>query len=155
MASITKQSSDALAKRLAAIPAEIIARVQPAVVKGAQEVAEDARTLAEASRDSGSLIESITVTPPGGTTPAHSADGGARTAGPLQALVTVGDSENRHSHLVEFGTEAHTNGGQFAGTQHPGTQAQPFMLPAWRLNKARVERRIATAIGKAIRESQK
>ena len=53
MASITKQSSDALAKRLAAIPQEIIARVQPAIVKGAQEVAEDARTLAEASRDTG------------------------------------------------------------------------------------------------------
>lgn len=152
---ITDETSKKLAARLAAIPQEIIARVQPAIMKGAAEVAEDARTLAEASRDTGSLIDSIEVTPPGGTTPAYAADGGARTAGPLQALVTVGDKDNRHSHLVEFPTAPHENAGMFAGSQHPGTDAQPFMLPAWRLNRTRVERRIATAIGKAIRESQK
>lgn len=152
---ITDETSKKLAARLAAIPQEIIARVQPAIMKGAAEVAEDARTLAEASRDTGSLIESIRVTPPGGTTPAHAADGGARTAGPLQALVTVGDAENRHSHLVEFGTKPHENGGQFAGTQHPGTDPAPFMLPSWRLNRARVERRISAAVNKAIKESMK
>lgn len=31
----------------------------------------------------------------------------------------------------------------------------PFLLPAWRLNKARVERRINTAINKAIREASR
>lgn len=37
----------------------------------------------------------------------------------------------RHAHLVEFGTTPHKNGGQFKGTDHPGTKPQPFMRPAW------------------------
>ena len=36
-----------------------------------------------------------------------------------------------YSHLVEFGTAPHINGGIFAGSKHPGTRPQPFMRPAW------------------------
>lgn len=151
--SITRQSSDALARRLAAIPEQVKRLVQPAILKSVQEVAAAAKTLAEASRDDGDLIESIEATGPGGTTPAYSSDGGRRTLDELQGAVTVGSPDMRHGHLVEFGTDPHTNGGQFAGTQHPGTKAQPFLLPAWRLNKRRVENRINRAIRKAIREA--
>lgn len=37
----------------------------------------------------------------------------------------------RHGHLVEFGTAPHMNGGEFKGTQHPGTAPHPFMRPAF------------------------
>lgn len=150
--SITKKTSDALARRLAAIPAEVAARIKPAILKSVNEVAADARTLAEASRDDGDLIGSIEATAPGGMTPAYGSDG-QRKLHDLQGAVTAGAPDVRHGHLVEFGTDPHINGGQFAGTQHPGTKAQPFMLPSWRLNRARVERRINTAIRKAIREA--
>lgn len=36
-----------------------------------------------------------------------------------------------HAHFVEFGTKPHINGGLFAGSQHPGTRAQPFIRPGW------------------------
>lgn len=151
--SITRQSSDALARRLAAIPDQIKAKVAVAIAKSVNEIAADAKTLAEASRRSGDLIESIEATPPGGTTPAYSSDGGRRTLDELQGAVTVGSSKVRHGHLIEFGTDPHTNSGQFAGTEHPGTTAQPFLLPAWRLNKRRVESRINRTINKAIKEA--
>lgn len=146
--SVTKQSTDAIAKRLAAIPAEIVAAIQPAIRKSVDEVAADARALAEATRRTGNLISTIDATGPGQTTPAFASDGGTRTAGPLQGFVTAGDPDARHGHLVEFGTgERHHADGGSTGKM----PAQPFLLPAWRLNRARVQRRINTAIGKAIR----
>ena len=51
---LTRMSSDALAKRLAALPQEIVAKVRPAIAKSVTEVAADARTLAdEYERDRG------------------------------------------------------------------------------------------------------
>ncbi|WCR09582.1 HK97 gp10 family phage protein [Paracoccus stylophorae] len=150
--SITRRSSDALARRLAALPAEIVAKVQPAIQKSVNEIAADAKTLAEASRDDGDLIRSIEATGPGQTTPAYGTDG-RRKLHDLQGAVTAGAPDVRHAHLIEFGTDPHVNGGLFAGTQHPGTDPQPFLLPSWRLNRARVQRRINRAIRKAIKEA--
>ena len=98
-------SSDALARRLAAIPAEIVALIQPALIKSVMEIASDARALAEATRRTGTLIDSIEATGPNGITPNYSSEGGARTLGPTQAAVTAGEPDARHGHLVEFGTE--------------------------------------------------
>jgi len=150
---ITKQTSDALARRLAAIPELVKARVKPAINAGVAEIADDARALAEASRRTGDLIESIEETPAGGTTPAYGT-GGSRQLDELQGAVTAGNPDQRHGHLVEFGTAPHVLGGIFEGAQHPGTEAKPFLIPALRLNRDRVNRRINRAIGKAIREAQ-
>lgn len=133
---LTEQSA-ALEKRLAAIPQEILEALRPALIKSGEEVAGNMRALAEASRDTGALIDSITVTGPGETTPAYAEGGGKRTAGPNQVLVTVGNEDVRHGHLIEFGTIK--------------TEAQPFMLPGFRLAKARVERRIKRAITNALK----
>lgn len=130
-------SSDALARRLAAIPQEILVALRPALVQGAEDVASNMRQLAEGSRDTGELIASIEVTAPGGTTPKYAAGGGSQTLSLNMAAVTVGNPDMRHGHLVEFGT-AHSD-------------PQPFMRPAFRLAKRKVEARIARAIGKAIR----
>lgn len=146
--SVTRQSSDALAKRIAAVAPEIRDKLVPALIQSAEEVARKARALAEASRRTGDLIESITATPPGQTTPAYAQGGASITTHGLQAVVTAGDQDNRHGHLVEFGTEArHHAHGTSTGTM----PAQPFLLPSWRLSKTRVERRLQRAVNAGVK----
>lgn len=60
------QGSDALKRKLAALPAAVAAALNPALKRSAEEVAADARALAEASRRTGSLADSIDATGPGG-----------------------------------------------------------------------------------------
>jgi hypothetical protein len=55
--------------------------------------------------------------------------------------------------LIEFGTAPHINEGLYAGSQHPGTQAQPFFFPGWRIVRKRVKGRISRGIKKAIKEA--
>lgn len=124
-----------LERQLNAIPREIVEQLEPALVKGAHEVASTMRLLVP--EDEGDLKASISVTPPGQTTPAYAEGGGKRTAGRNQALVTVGNEDVRHGHLQEFGTVKQ--------------ESQPFMRPAARIAKPKALRRISRAIGKAIR----
>lgn len=56
--------------------------------------------------------------------------------------------------FLEFGTKAHINKGRFAGTQHPGTNAQPHIFPTWNEFKPRAKKRINAAINRAVRETQ-
>lgn len=134
--SLSKQSK-ALEKRLKAIPEAVVTGVQPALVKGAEEIAATMRALVPV--DEGDLKSSITVTAPGQTTPAYAEGGGKRTAGRNQALVTAGNEDVRHGHLQEFGTVAQ--------------EAQPFMRPAERIAKPKAQRRINRAIGQAIKKA--
>lgn len=135
--SLAEQSA-ALQKRLSAIPQEVLEALRPALLKSGEEVAGAAKAFAEASRDTGALIESIAVTGPGETTPAYAEGGGKRTAGRNQVLVTVGNEDMRHGHFIEFGTVK----------QEP----QPFLLPAVRTNRARFERRMNRAVATAVRK---
>ena len=123
--------------KIEAIPHAIRQDMQPPIVKSAEEVAAFMRELAEQSRDTGDLIDSIKVTAPGGTTPAYSQPGGSRTANALEAIVTVGNHAVRYPHLVEFGT-----------AQAP---AQPFFWPAVRSLRTRVNNRLNRAAKKAAR----
>jgi hypothetical protein len=54
--------------------------------------------------------------------------------------------------FLEFGTKAHINKGRFAGTQHPGTPAQPHVFPTWRAFKPRAKKMVNAAINRAVRE---
>lgn len=131
------EQSRVLDARLAAIPQAVVREVQPALIKGAEEVAATMRALVPV--DDGDLKASITVTAPGQTTPAYAEAGGKRTAGSNQALVTVGNEKVRHGHLQEFGAVKQ--------------EAQPFMRPGYRLAKPRAQRRIQRAIGQAVRKA--
>ncbi|ATG49648.1 hypothetical protein CEW89_01620 [Celeribacter ethanolicus] len=148
-----KAQSKRLAARLEAIPSEIVAEIKPALIASANDLANVAKALAP--EDKGDLIASIEVTAPGGMTPAYAQGGGKSQAQVNQAFVTVGNPDQCHGHLVEFGTDPHKSGGQFEGTDHPGTEAQPFLLPAIRLTQDRNKRRIGRAIGKAVRNAAK
>lgn len=144
------QGSKELTRKLQAMRDAAAPVLRRALVKAGEEIAKDARALAEASRRTGDLIESIHVTGPGETTPPHSTDGGQRTAGEFEVLITAGDTDARHAHLVEGGTEArHHKDGTSTGTM----PAKPFFNPAWRLNRKRLEQRINRVLRKAIREA--
>lgn len=128
-------------KRMAAIPKEVRAAIKPALLKSGAELQAAMRRLAETSRDTGALIDSITVTGPGETTPPYSQPGGSKVVPENAVAVTVGNTDVRYPHLVEYGTtKAH---------------AQPFFWPAFRLYRKRITRRINRAINKAIKDSKR
>jgi len=131
-------SLESLNRRLAAIPKAVREAVQPALTNSGDELAAAMKALAETSRDSGDLIESIAVTAGGQTTPPYSQPGGSRVVPENAVAVTAGNSKVRYPHLVEYGTTK--------------IAAQPFFWPAYRLLKKRLQRRIKRSIGKAVRE---
>ena len=122
-------------RRMQAIPAEVRAAVRPALVAAAEDMAATMRVLAPV--DTGALKRSIAVTGPGRATPAYSQPGGSSVVGELQAAVTVGNTDVRYAHLVEYGTAR--------------AAAQPFFWPAVRLHRKKATAKIRRAIGKAVR----
>lgn len=150
----TNNGLASLNRRLNAIPKRAREAVQPALEKAGNALAKDVARLAESSRDSGELIASIKVTTAGHQTPPYSQPGGGQVVPENQVLVTVGDTSVRYAHLVEYGTAPHENRGEFAGTHHPGTQAQPFFWPAFRLNRKKLARSIKRAVGKAVKQAR-
>jgi HK97 gp10 family phage protein len=129
---------DRLNKRLAAVPKAVREAVQPALQKSGQELVDAMRQLAQPSRDTGALIDSITMTPGGQQTPAYSQPGGSQTVPENAVYVTAGNTDVRYPHLVEYGTSK--------------AAARPFFWPAFRLLRKRIGNRTKRAIGKAVRE---
>ncbi|SOC92565.1 phage protein, HK97 gp10 family [Rhizobium sp. AN5] len=113
--------------------------VIPALLKSSKELASAQKLLAETSRDTGALIDSIAVTMPGHSTPPYSQPGGSRIAGETEVIVTAGNSDVRYAHLVEYGTAE--------------ADAQPFFWPALRLLRARLQNRINRAAKKAVKDA--
>lgn len=125
-------------QRLRAMAPAVRRHVQPALVKGAEEIADMAEALAP--EDTGDLKTSIMVTAPGGTTPPYSHPGGSRKIDELEAAVTVGSTDVRYAHLVEYGTAK--------------APAQPFFWISVRSTRKRVTGRIKRAISKAIKDTR-
>ena len=137
-----KKSDNGLAETLAAF--DRIARAPreklvSALAKEAHKFADTAEGFAEASRDTGALINSISVTMPGRSTPPYSQPGGSRVAAETEVIVTAGDSDVRYAHLVEYGTS--------------DTEAQPFFWPSYRLLKTGMKANITRAAKKAVKDS--
>ena len=123
-------------ERMRRIPLEVRRAVLPALVKGAEEIAADARRLAP--EDDGDLVRSIRVEP-----------------GPNELSVVVRAGGELTTKPVRDGADASYD---YAMAQEFGTAkmpANPFFWPAYRLNKKRVRARIARAIRKAIKEAWK
>ncbi|OJH45839.1 HK97 gp10 family phage protein [Paracoccus sp. SM22M-07] len=131
-------------KRMRAIPVAARAAIEPALMKSAGEIADLQRSMAP--EKSGKLKASIAVTGPGEATPPYSQPGGSMTMPFNSASITVGNTDVRYPHLVEYG---HKNG--FNGSEVP---AHPFFWPGFRLGRKRALSRIKRAIGKAIREAK-
>jgi HK97 gp10 family phage protein len=131
-------SLESLNRRMAAIPKAVREAVTPALSKSGDELAGAMKTLAETSRETGALIDSIAVTPGGQTTPPYSQPGASRVVPENAVAVTAGNSKVRYAHLVEYGTTK--------------MAAEPFFWPAYRLLKKRLQSRIKRSIGKAVRD---
>lgn len=125
-------------RRLARIPVLVREASKEATLKQANAIARTMRQLAQSSRDSGDLIDSITVTPGGQQTPPYSQPGGSMTVPENAATVTVGNEDVRYPHLVEYGTEK--------------APAQPFFWPAVRMHRKPAQRALNSAIRKAARK---
>lgn len=124
-------------RRMRAIPKAAREAVQPALVKQAAALASTMRAVAP--KDTGDLAGSIAVTGPGQATPPYSQPGGSMMVGENQAAVTVGNSDVRYAHLVEYGATKNA--------------AKPFFWPTVRLHQKKAAAAIKRAIGKAIREA--
>lgn len=126
-----------LSRRLSAIPKRVKQAVQPALRQSGEELVRTMRQLAPV--DTGDLHDSIKYTMPGNSTPPYSQPGGSMTASENEVLVTVGNTDVRYPHLVEYGTA--------------NAAAQPFFWPAFRLKRKRVTNRIKRAIRKAVKDA--
>lgn len=110
-----------------------------ALSRSANRIADAQRHLAETSRNTGALIDSITVTLPNQTTPPYSQPSGSRVAGENEVIVTVGNSNVRYAHLVEYGTKE--------------AEAQPFFWPAVRLTAKKEQASIDRAVKRAMKKA--
>jgi HK97 gp10 family phage protein len=152
-------------QRMAMIPKRVREAVKPSIEKAADEIVALAISLCPV--DKGALRDSIEWT--WGTAPAGSLALAMGSGGDLTITVYAGNDEVFHARWVEFGTASGMFGGRIATEavgkrgrkkkgrkiyrSHPGTTAQPFFFPAYRLGKKQAATRIKRAISKAVREN--
>lgn len=140
-----------LHRKLQRMPEIAKARIQQAMETGANEIVAMMKSLVAV--DSGDLRDSIGWT--WGKKPKYAqaiATVKSKMANDLTLTIYAGNERVRYAHLVEFATKAHVNGGMFAGTKHPGTNAQPFFFVSWRALRRRTKSRVSRAINKAAKE---
>jgi HK97 gp10 family phage protein len=139
-----------LQKKLKLLPTVAKTAIRKAMEQGAEEIVTLMKSLAPV--DDGDLRDSIGWT--WGRKPKYSQTLATvkSTDGELIITIFVGNTKVRYAHLVEFGTAPHLNGGKFAGTQHPGTKAQPFFFVSYRALRRRVKSRISRAITTSARQ---
>ncbi|TMV48534.1 HK97 gp10 family phage protein [Thioclava sp. BHET1] len=154
-------------RRLRALPAAVRASVRPAMERSAEEICQLARSLCPV--DQGDLKASIGWT--WGNAPAGSMVLGSVGKGAaLSITIYAGNDEAYYARWVEFGTQAGITGQRVSGAgagnkqsskgrkslrTHPGTSAQPFFFPAYRLGKKKAVARINRAVSKAVKEAGK
>lgn len=140
-----------LKAKLARLKVETAKDVAPAMAAAGDRVVEMMKRLAPV--DEGSLRDSIGWT--FGDAPKGAIKVGTFRQGILRLTIFAGNENVFWARFVEFGTAPHVQGGQFAGTQHPGNPAQPFFFPSYRALKkeikAMVRKAIREAVGKAVR----
>lgn len=149
---MTIEGLDRLNRKLTkAIPAAAYRRVKEALEASANEAVATMKRLAPV--DDGDLQMSISWTwgdaPKGAlaiATSKGSADG-------MRITIYAGGGNAFYARFVEFGTAPHVNGGLYAGSKHPGTRAQPFFFPGWRMVRRKVKGRVTRNIKKAIKEA--
>lgn len=144
------EGADQIARKLKALRDVAPKALRPELLKAGNEIAADARMLAQASRRTGALVGSVAVTGPDEVTPDYAADGGRRVAGEFEVLVTAGNSDARHAHLVEGGTAPRI---RKDGTTTGRMPAAPFFNVAWRLNRRRLQARLNRIMRRAVKEA--
>lgn len=152
-------------KRMRAIPKAARLAVRPALEKSADELTDAVRDLVPVGE--GDLWASVDWE--NGPPPPESTIAKEQSFPDPDLVVTVkaGNDDVFYAPFVEFGTMGSVKGARVSSTgkrqsgagrlsyrTHPGTVAQPFFWPAYRLMKPRIQRRIKRAIAKAIKEAR-
>lgn len=148
------QGLDRLQKKLKRLPVLAEQEISKAMEQSADEIVRLAKSLAPV--DDGDLQMSISWTwgeAPKGSMVLGKVKAQGRGAGNLQITVFAGGGDAFYARFVEFGTSAHLNAGQFAGSEHPGTAAQPFFYPAYRAVRKRAKGRVTRAINKSAKRA--
>lgn len=101
--------------------------------------------------DSGDLRDSIGWT--FGSAPEGSLKIASARSGVLTVTIFAGSEKVFWARFIEFGTRSHAQGGQFAGTEHPGTAAQPFFFVSYRALRKEVKRMLRKAINDAVKKA--
>ncbi|ADH87357.1 phage protein, HK97 gp10 family [Ancylobacter novellus DSM 506] len=144
-----------LHRKIAKLPEQARTDIRAAMEKVAEQIVDLARSLVPTV--SGDLRDSIGWT--WGRPPRGSISLGTVARAKLGASMTItiyaGNDEAFYARWVEFGTAAHVNGGLFAGTRNPGTQARPFFYPAFRAHRRIARREVRKAIRSAARKVAK
>ena len=133
------------------IPEAAQRRIREAMEQSANEAVALMKSLAP--KQSGDLADSIGWTwgdaPKGSIALATSKN----KSGNMRITIYAGGGDAYYARFVEFGTSPHVNGGLYAGSQHPGTPAQPFFYPGWRVVRRRVKGKVTRAIKAAAKEA--
>ena len=143
---------DKLKRKMMTFPRLARQEISKAMEQSADEMVRLARSLAPVA--DGDLRASIGWTwgdAPKGTMVIGQVKREGKGTGNMQITVYAGGGDAWYSRFVEFGTSPHIQGGIFAGTQHPGTPAQPFFFPSYRAMRKRFRSRTTRAIRKAAR----
>lgn len=135
------QNKERLRRKLGELPPKVRQALAEPLGEGANEIANAQRRLVPVR--SGALRDSIKVS-----------SGTSKDPNSVGVKIAAGDTgeTRKYAALVEFGTPPHVQGGQFAGSQHPGTTAQPFFFPPYRAYRKRVKGKVTRAGKKAIKE---
>lgn len=141
---------DRLKRKMRKLPEAVEAEIRPVMQQSAHEIVDFAKGLVPV--ESGTLRESIGWTwgdaPEGAMVLGQVQRGGA---GNMVITIYAGNDEAFYARFVEFGTAPHLNGGRFAGSDNPGTSAQPFFYPAYRAKRRLVRGRVSRAVNKAAK----
>lgn len=157
------QNADRFLAKMSAMPRVAKDEVQKALKVSGEEIVDLARRAAP--KRTGVLAQSIDSTIGKYVTDNANVRGVQASAGGHDLLVTIhaGDEIAWYAALVEFGTSPHTiraknaealgRDGRFGPVvEHPGSSAQPFFYPSYRLGKKRAKSRIGRAISTAARK---
>lgn len=167
------QNLDRLKKKLEAMPPAIRSAIRQALAESADDMVAMMKRRAPVGPVSGqgrkiglrpgALRDSIVQTWGGGKVAYASLSGHGSAArgavsseavagdADLSVRISAGNTRVRYAHLVEFGTAPHPQSGQFKGSRHPGTAADPFFFPSYRALRKPTRSRITRSIRKSIK----
>lgn len=148
MARVRVKGIPSLRRKLIALKEKTLPDIRPAMEQAANRITDMMRRVVPVGQ--GDLLASIGWT--WGEAPRGSVSVSAR-AGQNKITIFAGNEKAFYARWVEFGTAPHEQGGKFAGTDHPGTAAQPFFFPSFRANRREVKRMITRAIRDAMRKN--
>lgn len=122
-------------------------QIRPAMERAAQSVVDMMKR--QVPVDKGDLRDSI------GWTWGAGPKGSIKLASVNGITIFAGNEKAFYVRFVEFGTAPHLQGGSRAGTEHPGTNAQPFFFSSWRAMRKSVKSALRKAIKEAVRSVAK